>query len=307
MEAVRYARAAGLDLLVLGGGSNMLVADQGFDGLVVQIKLKGITKASDGSVTVMAGEDWDAFVARCVAEDLAGIECMSGIPGFVGGTPIQNVGAYGQEVSTAIVSVECLDRRSNEVVRLANSECGFAYRASIFNSSDRDRYIVLSVTFSLVEGGSASVVYKDLKEYFDGREPSLAEVREAVIKIRSAKSMVIDSHDPNSRSAGSFFKNPIVTAENLNELAAELGIEVPHFAAPQGMAKIPAAWLIERAGFHKGYQLGQAGISANHSLALINRGGASASDILALKDRITTAIEDRFGITLVPEPIFVGF
>lgn len=307
MEAVRYARAAGLDLLVLGGGSNMLVADQGFDGLVVQIKLKGITKASDGSVTVMAGEDWDAFVARCVAEDLAGIECMSGIPGFVGGTPIQNVGAYGQEVSTAIVSVECLDRRSNEVVRLANSECGFAYRASIFNSSDRDRYIVLSVTFSLVEGGSASVVYKDLKEYFDGREPSLAEVREAVIKIRSAKSMVIDSNDPNSRSAGSFFKNPIVTAEKLNELAAHLGIEVPHFAAPQGMAKIPAAWLIERAGFHKGYQLGQAGISANHSLALINRGGASASDILALKDRITTAIEDRFGITLVPEPIFVGF
>ncbi len=307
MEAVRYARAAGLDLLVLGGGSNMLVADAGFDGLVVQIKLKGITKASDGRVTVMSGEDWDAFVARCVADDLAGIECMSGIPGFVGGTPIQNVGAYGQEVSTAIVSVECLDRRSNEVVRLANSECGFAYRTSIFNSSERDRYVVLSVMFSLVEGGKPSVVYKDLKEYFDGREPSLAEVREAVIKMRSAKSMVIDSHDPNSRSAGSFFKNPIVTAEKLNELAAHLGIEVPHFAAPQGMAKIPAAWLIERAGFHKGYQLGQAGISANHSLALINRGGATASDILALKDRITTAIEDRFGITLVPEPIFIGF
>lgn len=311
-EALSFADGKGLDVFVLGGGSNILVSDAGFDGLVLQIVLKGIsTDEVEGAwlrLTVGAGEDWDAFVDHCVSNNCAGVECLSGIPGFVGGTPVQNVGAYGQDVSETIVSVRCLDRQTRKFVELTNEQCGFEYRKSIFNSTDRDRYIVLSVAFDLKQGGEPKIVYKDLLDHFAGREPTLRETREAVLKIRRSKSMVIDPDDPNSRSAGSFFKNPIVPESVLSRIAEKSMIQnVPHFRVNEAEVKIPAAWLIENAGFSKGYVHGNAGISSNHSLAIINRGHATAGDVVSLKTLVQQTVEDRFGIVLVPEPIFVGF
>ncbi|HRI03640.1 MAG TPA: UDP-N-acetylmuramate dehydrogenase [Pyrinomonadaceae bacterium] len=309
IEALAFAEDKGLPVFILGGGSNVLISDTGFDGLVINIALTGVSEFAekDGTryVTAQAGEDWDGFVAHCVENDLAGVECLSGIPGFVGGTPVQNVGAYGQEVAETIVSVRYYDRQQKELVTLTNADCYFSYRKSIFNSTHRDRYVVLSVTFALRKGGEPKVVYKDLIEHFAERKPSLVEVREAVLNIRRSKSMVIDAGDPNSRSAGSFFKNPIVSRDKLGELQAEMG-NIPNF--PFGDAvKIPAAWLIERSGLNKGFALGNAGISSNHTLAIINRGGASAGDILLLKEEIQRTVADKFGITLDPEPVFVGF
>ncbi len=303
-EAFDLAEKEHLKLFVLGGGSNVLISDKGFDGLVLQVALKGIT-SEDETLTVAAGENWDEFVDYCVQNDLAGVECLSGIPGFVGGTPVQNVGAYGQEVSETIIAVRCFDRRTREFVRLSNSECGFTYRTSIFNSTTRDRYIVVSVTFALRSDGVAKIVYKDLIEHFKGRQPTLHETREAVLAIRRSKSMVIDATDPNSKSAGSFFKNPVVEREKLNEIRK--GFEhVPSFDLGEKV-KIPAAWLIENAGFRKGFALGNAGISTKHTLALINRGDASAGEMLSLRNEIQTAVKAKFGITLITEPIFVGF
>jgi len=307
VDGFAYAQRNDLEVFVLGGGSNILVSDSGVDGLVIQIALKGTT-AVGSLITSQAGEDWDPFVASCIEKNLAGIECLSGIPGFVGGTPVQNVGAYGQEVSETIVTVRCFDRVSAAIVELDNVDCGFAYRTSIFNSTLRDRYVVLAVTYDLTPNGAPKIVYKDLKEYFGDRRPTLAETRETVLKIRRAKSMIIDPADPNSRSAGSFFKNPIVEAAKFEKIAANSGRQaVPHFPADGGKVKIPAAWLIEQAGFHKGYRLGNAGISTNHSLALVNLGGASASEILALKEKIQDNVLLKFDILLQPEPVFVGF
>ncbi len=309
-EAVRFAKASNLGLFVLGGGSNVLISDSGFSGLTMRVAVTGIeTLESDPAgkevyVTAGAGEDWDRFVAFCVANDLAGVECLSGIPGLVGGTPVQNVGAYGQEVAETIVSVRCYDRTTGTFNLLSNRECGFSYRSSIFNSTDRERYIVVGVTYRLLRGGAAKVAYKDLVEMFDDRRPSLSEVREAVLKIRRKKSMVIDPDDPNSKSVGSFFKNPVISYQELERLKkADVGMPFFEFGE---MAKIPAAWLIERAGFNKGYALGGAGISANHTLALINRGGATAAEILALKDQIQKAVHSKFGILLQPEPIYIA-
>ncbi|CAN5571294.1 UDP-N-acetylmuramate dehydrogenase [soil metagenome] len=356
IEAFEFAKENKLELFVLGGGSNILVSDQGFDGLVLQIAIKGIlseppsvagglTRLMEPSidetnclqppapaggsdtlhtylVTAAAGEDWDDFVRYCVDRNLAGVECLSGIPGFVGGTPVQNVGAYGQEVSETIESVRCLDRSTGETVHLSNAECEFTYRTSLFNTLMRDRFIVLSVTYALTQGGEPKIVYKDLVDYFaenmaaerrqDASVPpkgvTLSEAREAVLEIRASKSMVIDACDPNSRSAGSFFKNPIVNKEKLAEIGKKLGIgSVPHFTMDEKNVKIPAAWLIEQSGFYKGFILGNAAISTNHSLAIINRGGASAAEILALKDLIQGEVGTKFGIELRPEPLFVGF
>lgn len=309
--AFRFAEEKGLDTFVLGGGSNLVVSDAGFGGLVVKIDLRGVRFGEpdeNGFVIAeaAAGEDWDEFVAECVRRELAGVECLSGIPGSVGGTPVQNVGAYGQEVSETIVRVRCFDRAAGEFVELSNAECGFSYRKSIFNTSEKGRYVVTKVTFRLGAGGEPKVVYRDLKEYFDERSSSLTEVREAVLAIRRRKSMVIDAADPNSRSAGSFFKNPIVAAEILGVIAAAEGSDVPSFPAGEGQVKIPAAWLIERAGFAKGYRLGEAGISANHSLAIVNLGRAKAADIFALMNEVRAAVKVRFGIELVPEPVFLG-
>jgi UDP-N-acetylmuramate dehydrogenase len=315
VDALRHAKASSLDVFVLGGGSNILVSDGGFDGLVVQIGIKGIRMSSPAAVaggsdlvylTAQAGEDWDAFVEYCVARDLAGIECLSGIPGFLGGTPVQNVGAYGQEVSETIVGVRCIDRTSGEIVELANAECGFTYRKSIFNSTARERYIVLGVTFELVRRGEPKIVYKDLRDHFADHRPTLGETREAVLRIRRSKSMVIEAGDPNSSSAGSFFKNPIVDVSQLDTIR-DLEGPVPHFPAGESKVKIPAAWLIERSGFEKGFQLGNAGISTRHSLAIVNRGNATAAEIVALKVRIQEKVGQKFGILLQPEPVFIGF
>lgn len=311
-EAFEFAKAGSLDIFVLGGGSNVLISDDGFEGLVLQIGLQGVSSQPTSGlnvknvlVTAKAGEDWDKFVAYCVEHGLAGVECLSGIPGFVGGTPVQNVGAYGQEVSETIVSVRCFDRRTEKFVTLPNAECGFAYRTSIFNSTEPDRYIVLSVTFRLRKGGEPKIVYKDLKDHFGESRPTLGEVRDAVLKIRRSKSMVIEIDDPNSKSAGSFFKNPVIEKNKFDELRA-IHSDIPFFEFGDKV-KIPAAWLIEDAGFKKGFLLGNAGISSKHTLALINRGGASSDEIISLKKEIQRVVKEKFGIGLQPEPVFVGF
>lgn len=305
IEAVEFARERTLPLFTLGGGSNLLVSDEGFAGLVVRIILKGIAQADD-SFEVAAGEDWDGFVTHAVERDYAGIECLAGIPGTAGGTPIQNVGAYGQEVAETVEQVRALEVSTLKPVEFTNAECGFAYRRSIFNSTEREKYIVTRVRYALKKGGRPRIAYADLKKYFQGSaEPSLCEVSAAVQEIRRSKGMYIVEGDPDCRSAGSFFKNPVVPAAEYEGIAAQEG-EVPHYPAEGGAVKIPAAWLLERAGFHKGYAMGAAGVSTRHTLALVNRGGARAADIFALRDRIMTTVEARFGIRLEPEPVLLG-
>ena len=314
-EALRFAEQNKLKIFVLGGGSNVLIADEGFNGLVLQIALKGISiaRAEDGNVfvTANAGEEWDKLVEFCVGENLQGFECLSGIPGFVGGTPVQNVGAYGQEVSETIVAVKCYDRDTGNFVELKNADCQFAYRTSVFNSTEKNRYIVSAVTYKLKFGGEPKIVYRDLINYFGEKTPDLRETRNAVLKIRAEKSMVIDSDDPNSQSAGSFFKNPIVAKEKFAEIegrAKKSGIQiVPHFKVDEKTIKIPAAWLIEKSGFQKGFECGRAGLSTRHTLAIINRGDATAKDVVALKNIIQTKVKQNFNIELNTEPIFVGF
>lgn len=304
-----FAMKKRLPLFVLGGGSNVVIADQGFDGLVLHIAMQGVLsgEAKNGviEITAQAGEAWDRIVEYAVEHELAGLECLSGIPGSVGGTPIQNVGAYGQEVSETIVSVRALDRQTGEIRALSNAECGFAYRSSIFNSTERNRFIVLAVTYALRKGGEPKIGYKDIREHFAGRTPNLAETRAAVLKIRRSKSMVSDAADPNSKSVGSFFKNPIVSNAKLGEISERFQ-NIPSFPIDGLQVKIPAAWLIEQAGFQKGFTLGRAGISANHTLAIVNHGG-TAADILALKDLIRSKVAEVFDVDLVPEPVFVGF
>lgn len=315
IKAFDFAKAKNLAVFVLGGGSNVVVSDDGFDGLVLQIALKGVTKFREKDaavyVTAGAGEDWDALVAQCVTDGLQGIECLSGIPGFVGGTPVQNVGAYGQDVSETIVAVRAFDRDANATRTLTNSDCGFSYRASIFNTSQKEKYVVLAVTYALQDGGKPRIVYKDLRDFFGDRVPTLAETREAVLNIRRSKSMVIDEADPNSRSAGSFFKNPVLLLDELARIEGIVGSKgvekVPTFPAGDGKVKIPAAWLIENSGFTKGYTLGPAGLSTKHTLALINRGEASAGDIIRLKELIQRKVWETFAISLQTEPVFVGF
>lgn len=326
IAAIEFAEQRDLPVFILGGGSNVLVSDEGFPGLVVRVAIKGIfgndrwdrliTCPTDEDqskwteqVTVGAGEDWDDFVRQCVERNLAGVECLSGIPGLVGGTPVQNVGAYGQEVSETIVHVRVFDRQTKQIVELSNAECGFRYRASIFNLTERNRYIVLAVSFALKANGEPSLRYPDVKNFFAGRsgEPTLAEVRQAVIEIRSRKGMVIVPDDPDCRSAGSFFKNPIISADAFAKLEAAAGERPPSFPAGDGFVKVPAAWLIERAGFARGYAKGRTGISSKHTLAIINRGGATASEVLELVKEIQEHVAEKFGVGLVPEPIFVGF
>lgn len=309
-DAFKFAEENDFNLFVLGGGSNVLIADEGFDGLVLQIALKGIV-VKDNLIMAQAGEDWDEFVAFCVEKNLAGIECLSGIPGFVGGTPVQNVGAYGQEVSETIVAVRVFDRKTKEILELSNADCKFAYRTSIFNSTDKNRFIVLAVTYDLKKDGAPKIVYKDLRELFGDRQPNLQETRDAVKKIRAAKAMLVRQGGADANSAGSFFKNPVVENEKFQqicEIAGKSGIrDVPHFKAGENLTKIPAAWLIEQSGFHKGYLRGRAGLSTRHTLALTNRGGATAAEILALKSEIQSKVKETFGVELVPEPVFVGF
>jgi UDP-N-acetylmuramate dehydrogenase len=314
-EAVAFAHDRKPPLFVLGGGSNLLISDRGWDGLVLQVGALGIDERREQSQTLFdvgAGVNWDDFVAHCVARNCGGIECLSGIPGSVGGTPVQNVGAYGQEVSETIVSLLTFDLLENCVRELTAAECGFSYRASIFNTSQRERYIILRVTYQLASDIKPSLRYADLQKYFAGRDgtPSLSEVRDAVLKIRASKGMLITPGDPDSRSAGSFFKNPVLSAAQHEELvrrAAERGLEVPSYPALSQQRKVSAAWLVENSGFHKGYMKGHAGISSKHALAIVNLGGATAADIVALKDEIQARVEDAWGVRLEPEPVLVGF
>ena len=262
--------------------------------------------------TAGAGVDWDTLVAQTVDANCAGLECLSGIPGSVGGTPVQNVGAYGQEVSETIREVKALDLQSLEVRNLSNAECGFTYRSSIFNTTQRHRYIILQVSFALRQGAKPSLRYADLQKFFvqSVADPTLADVRAAVREIRHRKAMLIVPGDEDARSAGSFFKNPIVPQSFFEQLSARLksrGLQLPSYPAADGFRKLPAAWLVEHAGFAKGYSKGAAGISRRHALAIINRGGATAVDIIALKDEIQARVLNEFGIELQPEPVFVGF
>lgn len=306
LEAVEFARSRGLPLFALGGGSNLLVADAGFPGLVLHIGLKGIEQRED-IFQVAAGEEWDSFVSHAVERDFAGIECLAGIPGTVGGTPIQNVGAYGQEVSETVVSVRALNLATLKFEEFSNADCGFSYRRSIFNSTQRGKYIVTGVLYRLHQNGKPRIAYADLKRHFQNcAAPSLREVSDAVRAIRRGKGMYIVAGDPDCRSAGSFFKNPIVSAGHYERIAAREAVEIPHYPAGDGAVKIPAAWLLERAGFRKGFAMGEAGISTRHTLALVNRGAAKAADIFALRDRIIAEVESRFGIRLEPEPVLVG-
>ena len=314
-DGVEFARSRGLPLFILGGGSNLLVADDGFSGLVLKIAIRGIDDSAASGRRIFdvgAGEDWDSFVALAVARDCAGIECLSGIPGTVGGTPVQNVGAYGQEVSETIEDVRALDLNTSQIRELCNPACGFTYRASIFNTTERGRFIILRVRYSLKPAGETTTTYRDLKTFFADRvtPPTLAETRQAVRQIRRAKAMLIVPGDEDCRSAGSFFKNPIVSREHflaLQTIARARCEEMPGYPSNDDNVKIPAAWLVEHAGLARGYALGPAAISRKHALAIVNRGGARASDILALMDQIQSAVAGRFGIELRPEPVFLGF
>jgi UDP-N-acetylmuramate dehydrogenase len=320
VAAVLSADRAGEPLLVLAGGSNVVVADAGFPGTVLRIATRGIarTDAPDGRVRleVQAGEPWDPLVARCVAGGLAGVECLSGIPGSVGATPIQNVGAYGQEVAETIVSVRALDRVSGAVHDLDAAACGFTYRSSAFKRTP-GRWVVLAVTFALERSElSAPVRYAELARALGvelGERAPLAEVRAAVLALRRGKGMVIDPADPDSVSAGSFFTNPILdpgafaalerrVAERLGD-----GAGPPAFPEADGRVKTSAAWLIERAGFHRGHGDPRGiAISAKHTLALTNRGAGTTAELVALAREIAGSVRDRFGVDLVPEPVFVG-
>jgi UDP-N-acetylmuramate dehydrogenase len=309
--AHQWAHDEGVPLFVLGGGSNLVISDAGFDGLVVQIAIGGIDIGQRGTETVFragAGEPWDGLVAAVVARGLAGLECLSGIPGSVGGTPVQNVGAYGQEVSDTIRDVTVFDRAAATLTTLGGGECGFAYRTSRFKRDDAGRFVICDVSFAL-RAGPPTIAYPDLVKVFANRSTGTVtpdEVRRAVLAIRRRKGMVIDESDPDTRSVGSFFMNPVVGGDIHASLSASGGV-VPGFPVPGGRVKIPAAWLIERAGFACGDRRGRAGVSSKHPLALVNLGGATAREVLDLAAEIKRRVADRFGIWLRPEPAFVGF
>jgi len=301
-EALAFAEGERQRVFILGGGSNLLIADEGFDGVVIRIDLRGVDFRDDIAI-VSAGEPWDAFVAMAVARGLAGVECLSGIPGLTGATPIQNVGAYGQDVSETIERVEALDRTTGAIVAFTNEQCRFGYRSSLFKNIEKDRYVILSVAFRLRPGGSASIRYPELKKAI-GDDAGLQQVRDAVIAIRKRKGMVLDPADPDTRSDGSFFMNPVITASQY-ESFAKLAPDAPHFPASDGTVKLSAAWLIEHAGFQKGFVHGNVGLSTKHTLAIINRGGGTAKEVLELVHLVQERVRAAFAVEIHPEPIFV--
>jgi UDP-N-acetylmuramate dehydrogenase len=316
--ALDWARRAGIPTFILGGGSNVLVADRGLDGLVLRVGVLGIkevarsvggARGAEVGIEVGAGERFDPFVERCVRAKLAGVECLSGIPGLVGATPIQNVGAYGQDVGERIVAVRTIDRATGAVTSLSKEACRFAYRSSIFKDELRDACIVSTVTFALSPGPAAPIRYAELARELEARgaDPaSLAAVRDAVIALRRSKSMVIDPADENRRSVGSFFVNPVVDRARADEVEELAPAAMPRFPAGD-QVKLSAGWLIEQAGFSKGTSEGAAGLSTRHALAVVNRGGASAGDVLRFAARVRAAVRARFGIALVHEPVLLGF
>jgi UDP-N-acetylmuramate dehydrogenase len=308
-ELIAAVRETEPPVLVLAGGSNVVIADEGVPGTVVRIATRGVRR--DGArLVVAAGEPWDDLVADCVARGLQGFECLAGIPGSVGATPIQNVGAYGQEVSETVESVRVLDRATDRVQEMPAAACGFRYRGSVFKY--HDRRVVLSVTFRMRRGDvSGPLRYTELARALgvpEGGSAPLAEVRDAVLALRRRKGMVIDPADPDSVSAGSFFTNPILLPDAFAALAERAGPELrpPAWPEPGGRVKTSAAWLIERAGFRRGHGNGRAGISTKHTLALVNRGGATTAELMTLAREIAAGVDERFGVRLVPEPVLVG-
>jgi UDP-N-acetylmuramate dehydrogenase len=310
VDAVRAADADGTPLLVLAGGSNLVVADTGFPGTVLRIASRGVAEEGD-RLTVAAGEPWDPFVARCVAAGRAGVECLAGIPGSVGATPIQNVGAYGQEVADTIVSVRVYDRAHTRVEELPAADCGFRYRSSVFKRTP-GRWVVLAVTYALPrQAASRPIRYAELARALgvaEGETAPLAAVRDAVLALRRRKGMVLDPGDPDTVSAGSFFTNPVLDAAAFAALERRFdGMRVPRFPQPDGTVKTSAAWLIERAGFARGYgDPRTVAISSKHTLALTNRGEGSTEQLVALAREIAAGVRERFGVELEPEPVFVG-
>ncbi|MFE4412703.1 UDP-N-acetylmuramate dehydrogenase [Streptomyces sp. NPDC056821] len=315
IDAVREADAHGTPLLVIGGGSNLVIGDKGFDGTALRIATRGF-ELSGTTLELAAGEVWTDAVARTVEAGLAGVECLSGIPGSAGATPIQNVGAYGQEVSSTITEVVAYDRRAGCTVTLANEECVFSYRHSRFKA-DPERYVVLRVRFGLedADGLSAPVKYAETARVLGveaGDRVALATARETVLKLRAGKGMVLDPEDHDTWSAGSFFTNPILTNADFAVFRTRVrerlgdGVEPPAYPAGQGHTKTSAAWLIDKAGFTKGYGTGPARISTKHTLALTNRGSATTEDLLALAREVVAGVHEAFGIILVNEPVTVG-
>jgi UDP-N-acetylmuramate dehydrogenase len=326
VEACAWSRDRGIPLFVLGGGSNLLVSDAGFPGLVLHVVLRGITSFETPSTLgvsaqriyqAAAGESWDYFVEQTLGANCAGVECLAGIPGTVGGTPVQNVGAYGQEVASVIERVRAYDLRERDFVGFTAAECAFSYRRSRFNTTDRGRYLITRVDYRLAVGGPVALRYPELfralmDDRKEGELPSPAEVAAAVRRIRQNKGMLLVEGDPNCRSAGSFFKNPVIPEGLFQEIAARSANASRAFPAGTGLVKLPAAWLIEEAGFYRGFRLGRAGISRRHTLALVNygdadQGDATAGEILGLANEITNAVENKFGIRLELEPVLVGF
>jgi UDP-N-acetylmuramate dehydrogenase len=322
-QAATFAQSKNLPLFVLGGGSNLVVADNGWPGLVLKVAILGIEQRlghNDEGKTIFdagAGEPWDRFVSQAVMAQCAGVECLSGIPGSVGGTPVQNVGAYGQEVAQTIESVEVFDLKDGQVRELCPEACGFHYRSSLFNTSERGRFVILRVAYALTPGGEPHLAYADLQRHFEGREtrPNLAETREAVRHIRARKGMLIVAGDPDSQSAGSFFKNPVLSESQYADLerrASAKGLTLPSYPgltaqSLENSRKVSAAWLVEKSGFARGYGFGHVGISSKHALAIVNRGEATAAEVLALKDQIQHRVEEIWGVHLEPEPVMLGF
>jgi len=317
-EGARFARENGLPLFLLGGGSNVLVSDSGFEGVVMQI---GTTipkqERVDGETVLLevgAGEDWNEVVLYAVERGYAGIECLAGIPGDVGGTPVQNVGAYGQEVAETIVRVRVFDLEARRFRDLDHADCGFAYRKSVFNSSERGRYAVTAVTYRLRPGGEPALRYADVKHHFairleQGEVPSLREVYDAVRSIREKKGMLAGQGGRDGRSAGSFFKNPVIALAQVERVAVQAEstpADVPIYPAKNGMVKLSAAWLMERAGFHKGFAMGNVAISSRHTLALVNLGGATAAEVIELRDAVIEGVKEKFSIQLEQEPVLLG-
>jgi len=313
-QALDWAERRGVPVRVLGGGSNLLIADAGFAGLVIAVRLRGISISSpdgDATLTAAAGEPWDDVVAAAVSRGLAGLEGLSGIPGCAGATPIQNVGAYGQEVAETITSLRAIDRTTRRTVELSAQDCRFAYRDSFFKSEAPERYVVTQVSFGLAQRPPAPVRYPDLAREVAKRglaTPTLRELRDCVLAVRADKSMLLDPADPNCRSCGSFFLNPIVAPSDVERVRAALpGVTVPTYPQADGRVKLAAGFLIEQGGFSKGLRDGNVGLSTKHALAIVAHAGANAEEVRRLAERIQDGVRVRFGVQLSPEPNFWGF
>jgi len=307
-----WSRAHGAPMVVLGGGTNVVVSDAGLDALVVAVQSRGLTMVEDREtlrVTAAAGEPWDSVVETVVARGGAGLECLSGIPGLTGGTPIQNVGAYGQDVAGVIEQVTAFDTTAGVTVPLPAADCGFAYRTSRFKVRDAGRFVVCEVQFRL-QKGPPTTTYADVAAALASHgvsQPSVSDVRAVVLEIRRRKAMVIDDADPDTRSVGSFFTNPLIDAGEAEQVAARAGAAPPAFPQAGGRVKVPAAWLIERAGFARGTREGAVGLSSKHTLAIVTRDGATAADVIRFASRVARRVEALFGVRLRPEPVLLGF